>query len=134
VVDTKLLVDTHILIRWLEDPKHLTREQVRVLNVALQHREPVGLSVMSLLEIAFLVADGKLKLRTDLNELVETLESDPVYRILPLSPAIAIDAAALRALRDMGDRVIAATARVHGLRLVTSDSRIIDSDLVSTVH
>ena len=31
------------------------------------------------------------------------------------------------------DAMIAATARVHGLRLVTSDARIIESNVVSTV-
>jgi PIN domain nuclease of toxin-antitoxin system len=36
-------------------------------------------------------------------------------------------------LRDPADRVIVATARVHGLRLLTSDQRILESHLVSTV-
>jgi PIN domain nuclease of toxin-antitoxin system len=80
------------------------------------------------------VAEGRLKLRNDVSNFLEALENDPVYRILPLSPAVAVDAAALQPLRDLGDRVIAATARVHKLHLVTSDSRIIESNLVSTVH
>ena len=33
-------------------------------------------------------------------------------------------------LRDPGDRVIVATARVHHLRLLTADERIIESNLV----
>jgi predicted nucleic acid-binding protein len=32
------------------------------------------------------------------------------------------------------DCIIVATARVHGLRLLTSDRRIIESSLVSTVE
>jgi PIN domain nuclease of toxin-antitoxin system len=34
-------------------------------------------------------------------------------------------------LLDPADRTIVATARVHGLRLVSSDRRIIDSGLVT---
>jgi PIN domain nuclease of toxin-antitoxin system len=37
------------------------------------------------------------------------------------------------ALRDPGDRVIVATARVHRLRLLTSDQRIIESALVPVI-
>lgn len=37
-------------------------------------------------------------------------------------------------LKDPNDRVIVATARVRGLRLVTSDERIIDSALVPVVE
>ena len=129
-----LLVDTHIFVRWLSDPSRLTREQSRVLESAMRRREPVALSAITLFEVAFLVTEGKVKLHRDLNELMESIARDPAYRLLPLSPAIAVEAAALRPLKDIGDRVVAATARVHGLRLVTSDRRIIDSNLVSTIE
>jgi PIN domain nuclease of toxin-antitoxin system len=133
-MNPRLLVDTHILVRWLADPKRLTREQGRALEAAMRRGEPVALSAITLVEVAFLVAEGRLKLRNDLSNVLDAFENDPVYRILPLSAAVAVDAAALQSLRDLGDRVIAATARIHKLRLVTSDSRIIDSNLVSTIH
>jgi PIN domain nuclease of toxin-antitoxin system len=44
-----------------------------------------------------------------------------------------LDAGALMMLRDSADRTIVATARVHRLRLLTSDRRIIDSKLVSVI-
>ncbi|HTS30516.1 MAG TPA: PIN domain-containing protein [Bryobacteraceae bacterium] len=48
---------------------------------------------------------------------------------------VAQEAAALAgALRDPGDCVIVATARSHGLKLLTSDQRIIDSDLVPVIE
>jgi len=37
-------------------------------------------------------------------------------------------------LRVPADCVIVASARVHGLRLLTSDPRIVDANLVSTVE
>ena len=45
-----------------------------------------------------------------------------------------MDVASLNVLRDPADRAIAATARVHRLRLVTSDQRIIDSGIVQVVE
>lgn len=41
-----------------------------------------------------------------------------------------MEVASLGRLRDPADRAITATAKVHRLRLVTSDLRIIDSGLV----
>jgi PIN domain nuclease of toxin-antitoxin system len=73
-------------------------------------------------------------LKTSLEEFFRELESNPAFRILPLTCEVALDAAALGVLRDPADRVIAATARVHRLRLVTSDQRIIDSKLVQVLE
>jgi PIN domain nuclease of toxin-antitoxin system len=61
-------------------------------------------------------------------------KSNPVFRVLPLTYEVALEAASLGALRDPADHAIAATARVHRLRLVTSDRRIIDSELVRVVE
>jgi PIN domain nuclease of toxin-antitoxin system len=53
---------------------------------------------------------------------------------LPLTVDIAREVMALQSvLRDPVDSVIVATARVHGLRLLTSNQRILDSRLVSTI-
>jgi PIN domain nuclease of toxin-antitoxin system len=51
-----------------------------------------------------------------------------------LTYEVALDVASLGVLRDPADRAIAATARVHGLRLVTSDQRISESKLVPVVE
>jgi PIN domain nuclease of toxin-antitoxin system len=61
------------------------------------------------------------------------LNSNPVFRLLPLTYEVAREVASLGILRDPADRAIAATARVHRLRLVTSDQRIIESKLVQVV-
>jgi PIN domain nuclease of toxin-antitoxin system len=68
-------------------------------------------------------------LQVPLEELFEDLQS-PVFQILPLTYEVAAEVASLRGLRDPADRAIVATARVHRLRLVTSDQRIIESKLV----
>jgi PIN domain nuclease of toxin-antitoxin system len=64
----------------------------------------------------------------------EMLESSPALKILPLTIGIAREAPPLAAvMRDPADCLIVATARVHGLRLLTSDERIVDSNLAQVV-
>ena len=88
-----------------------------------------------MLEIALLVSGGKLRLKGSLVDFFEDLEANPAFRILPLTGAIASEVASLDGgLRDPADRVIVATARVHRLRLVTSDQQIIESKLVTVIE
>lgn len=107
----RYLADTHVAVWWLTTPRKLSREQIRVLTQAERRGEQVGLCSTTLIEIAALRIDG-------------------VERILE----IALDAVKLAILRDPGDRAIVAAARVHGLKLLTSDERIIDSKLVAVVN
>jgi PIN domain nuclease of toxin-antitoxin system len=125
----RLLLDTHIVVRWLTNPKQLSREQTRVLEAAVHRGEPVALSAMSLLEIAVLGSAGKLGIKVPLDELFEDLDT-PLFQILPITREVAAEVAVLGTLRDPADRAIVATARVHRLRLVTSDQRIVESKLV----
>jgi PIN domain nuclease of toxin-antitoxin system len=90
---------------------------------------------MSLLEMALLSGEGRYRLKSRLDEYFDELQSNPVFRILPLTFEIATEVALMgSALRDPADRAIVATARVHRLRLITSDQRIIESHLVETIE
>lgn len=130
----RLLLDTHVAVRWLIDPKKLSREQFHALNEATRRGEPVTLSSISLLEAAVLTSQGRLRLKISLDEFFEGLQANPLLQVLPLTYEIAQEVASMgSALRDPADRAIVATARVHRLRLVTSDQRIIDSKLVSVI-
>jgi len=122
----RLLLDTHIVVRLLSDPRKLSREQGRLLEAAVRRVEPLALSDISLLEIGILVGEGKLSLKADLGEFFARLQAHPLLRILPITCGIAEDIAVLGPLRDSMDRAIVATARVHALRLVTSDQRIVE--------
>ena len=129
----RLLLDTHILVRWLMDAGKLSREQTRVLEGAVRRAEPVALSAISLLELAVLTREGKLGLNVALSDFFEELEANPAFQILPFTGEVAAEVASLATLRDPADRAIVATARVKRLRLVTSDLRIIESKLVPVV-
>jgi PIN domain nuclease of toxin-antitoxin system len=130
----RVLLDTHILVRWLADPKRLSRGQTRILDEVVRRRETVGISAITLLEVALLSSDGRLRMKLTADEVFNELEASPVFRILPLTVDVAKELSSLSALRDPADRVIVATARVHGLRLLTSDQRIIESNAISAVE
>ena len=132
MLELRFLLDTHIVVRWLSEPRRLTREQKRALEVTVHRGSQVAVSAMSLLEIAALF--GKDRLAGSMTAIFEKLETDPVFVLLPITLEIATEVATMGGtLSDPADRAIVATARVHRLRLVTSDQRIIESKLVSVV-
>ena len=131
----RLLLDTHIVLRWLAEPKKLSRNQARVLEQAVKRNEPVAISDMTLLEIAILLGEGRLHINGGIEDLFIDLRNSPAFVALPLTFEIASDVASLGfGLRDPAGRAIVATARVHHLKLITSDQRIIESKLVPVVE
>ena len=124
------MLDTHILIRWLRDRRRLSRDQLRALETSVRRKESLAFSAVFLLEIAMLVGDGKIVLKTSPDRFFTEVQSDPELLVLPVTFEIAEDAASLGILRDPMDRAIAATARRHAITLATSDQRIAESGLV----
>ena len=132
-LNPRFLLDTHVLVKWLARPHALTREQLRVLREAVRRREPVAISGMTLLEIA-LLSERRTRREIPLESLFETLRADPQIQTIPLTLEIAAEVAAIgRVLDDPADRTIVATARVHHLKLITSDEPIIESGLVPVI-
>jgi PIN domain nuclease of toxin-antitoxin system len=94
----------------------------------------VAISAITLLEIVMLSGAGLVRIQLSLDEVFEQLDTNPSIQIVPLSIEVAKESSFLGPiLRDPADRIIVATARVHGLRLLTSDQRIIESTVVSAV-
>ena len=115
-------------------PKRLSRKQTRVLREAVRQREPIAFSAIALVEIAVLFGEGRTRSEIPVGELLRELEANPVFQVFPLTVDVAEEVAALEgSLRDPADRAIVAAARVHRLRLVTPDQRIIESKLVPVV-
>lgn len=117
------LLDTNAWLRWFHRPHELSAPVRRLLNA----QQTVGLSPMSILEVAQKHRKGKLELPRPLNIWVR--ESMPAGRVklLPLTMEIAL--ASYQWPDDFhgdpADRIIAATARLHRLTLVTSDDKLL---------
>jgi PIN domain nuclease of toxin-antitoxin system len=121
-------------LRWLVEPKKLSRNQSRALEQAVNRSEPVSVSDVTLLEMAVLLGNGSHRIDANIDELFAELQNSPVFRVLPLTFEIAAEVALLSCLKDPADRAIVATARVHRLKLITSDQRIIESELVPVIE
>ena len=122
-----LILDTHIVLWWLKDePGKLTKAQSHALNDAGVRGEPAALSVISLWELAMLLERRRVAITESLDEWLGGIESHPLLRVVPLSATIAVESIRLGAdfNRDPADQIIVATARCHGLTLVTADERI----------
>jgi len=128
----RILLDTHVVLRWVGEPGKLSPDQRRAVEGAVARYETIAISAVSLLEIAGL--EKSRRLHVDVREVFSVLRSSPLFQIVPITFEIAIEIPRLRALRDPADCAIVATALVHRLQLITSDQRIIDSKLVPVVE
>lgn len=120
-----IVLDTHALIWWLENPRKLAASaRRRVMAAARQHKLTV--SAVSTFEIATLLRQGRLKLRADPDTWFNALCSLPELHITPVTAAIAWRAGRLQETMpgDPVDRMIAATAIELGAVLVTADERL----------
>ncbi|MBI3074483.1 MAG: type II toxin-antitoxin system VapC family toxin [Deltaproteobacteria bacterium] len=129
-----LLLDTHIFWRWKMEEGRLSREQARALE-RIDATNPALVSEISLLEFAMLFSLGRIRSKLPLREWLEKAVAPPLVERVAISPAIAAETAMLPNWfqRDPADRILVATARIHGATLVTSDARIIDAALVATL-
>lgn len=126
----RYLLDTNVLLRWLAEPRKLSRRHTRILEDAERGLEQVAISAVTLMEIA--IMDGSNRIKSGAGAIFDVLDDHPMYRLLPVTFDIASEMAALKALRDPADRAIVATARVHGLRLLTADQAILELGLAMT--
>lgn len=130
----KYLLDTHVVVWWLTDDRKLRKDHARLLERAERSGASVGLSAISLWEIAKLVERGRLALSVSVDECLDQLETSAAITILPLTARVAVESTRLGARfhSDPIDQIIAATARCHALTLLTADERIIESGVVAT--
>jgi PIN domain nuclease of toxin-antitoxin system len=126
-----IVLDTHAFVWWMSKPEKLGRKGAR----AIERAERIGVSAISVWEIAMKSQMGKLKFDRPYDLwLDEALADDSRVELLHLVPRIAIDAVRLSWKHaDPAGRSIVATARVHDAALVTADERIRESGLVRCV-
>ncbi|HEX3366297.1 type II toxin-antitoxin system VapC family toxin [Phenylobacterium sp.] len=121
-----LLLDTCALI-WTLNGDKLSNEAEAELKVAGGTDGHIVVSPISAWEIGQLVSKGRLTLAADpLAWFQEAL--DDGMTLSPLPPSILVAASFLPdpRLRDPADRIIAATARAYGYRLMTRDRPLLD--------
>jgi PIN domain nuclease of toxin-antitoxin system len=123
---TAYLLDTHYWI-WLQlgDASQI-KSDARDELLAIQRKRTLFLSAISILEIARLSSDGLLDLSMSVDQFVEVAIRSGGLQLLPLTTRILIESMRLPGTihRDPADRLLVATAREHGLTLVTRDKAL----------
>ncbi len=117
-----VVFDTHVLVHDVLEPRKLSARARRALA---GDAGPVAASDISLWEIAMLIAKGRIEPATDAVQFIDDIVQARAIQVLPITPKIAVLAQSEDFRRnDPADRLIAATAIVHGAQLVTADARL----------
>lgn len=124
------VTDTHPLI-WYAAGTHrqLSRKALRVFNAAALDASLIYVPVFVLWEIAMLLKIGRISLREPYPVWVENLSSQRGFALPPQDVTVLSEAYSYP-FADPFDSVIAATAHVLELPLITKDTAISDSRLV----
>jgi PIN domain nuclease of toxin-antitoxin system len=114
-----ILLDTHAWLWWHSDQDRLSPPA----QAAIDEGDRVGVSVFSAWEVAMLAARGRILADRDITAWIRQALAHPRSVTMPLTPEVAAAAALLDSpdLRDPADRIIYATAREAGARLITRD-------------
>ncbi|MGO9777491.1 MAG: type II toxin-antitoxin system VapC family toxin [Terracidiphilus sp.] len=122
-----VLLDTCATI-WLMGGDHLSTPSRAAIRAARTANLGIYLSPFTAWEIGTLVAKGRLHLTLSPEAWFESLLAIPGVRLAALTPKLLISSTTLPGtpLRDPADRIIAATARLYGLCLITRDGKLLD--------
>lgn len=128
-----IVLDTHAALWMLAMKERLSAKAVAAIEHARQSHAELAIAGVTLYELANGVLRKRMQVHGGLEETLEQIAG--VVSVVPLTSAIAAAAARLPAgfPRDPFDRIIAATAIVHGAPLVTADGPIRQSGAVATI-
>src|SRR5262245_22789970 len=120
-----VLADTQAIVWYLFDPPRLSPKALQALQDTEKAGGRIRIATITLVEVCYLVEKGKLVPGVEAGLWGTLADPNEPLDALPLTEDVVRAVARIpRSLvPDMPDRIIAATALAHGLRLVTSDAR-----------
>lgn len=126
------LLDTHVWLWQLRGDESLSRRARRLIETSL---EQCWLSPISIWETGVLRRRGRIESDVEWSDWVERCGRMLPLRSAPISEAVAVRCAEVDLdHEDPADRLIAATAIVHDLTLITADRRLLACSSVRTLH
>lgn len=127
-----LLVDTQALVWSQLDERRLSRSARSAIQRARKRGE-LALSVISLFELGNLIEKGTIRPHETAETFIRRFSESLLLKPVTAEIAIAATQFPPDFPRDPGDRLIAATARVENIPLVTADRRVQASKLIKTI-
>jgi PIN domain nuclease of toxin-antitoxin system len=121
-----LLLDTCAAI-WISEEQPLASEALAAIERSHRSGEFIYVSPITAWEIGLLVSRGKLTSPMSPQRWFERLLEAPRVRLADMSPDVLIASSFLPGAspRDPADRILAATAREYGYRLMTRDTPLL---------
>jgi PIN domain nuclease of toxin-antitoxin system len=128
-----MIVDTQIVFWIAQAPELLSAKAVEAIDDARLRSEAICISDKTLWELAMMIQRGVVVVKTTPRDFLSTVEQ--VFRVLPITAAVAERSVQFssRFPKDPSDRIIAATAIVHGMPLITADGQIRESGEVPCI-
>lgn len=124
---SSVFADTHTIAWFLGDPVKLSASaDMALANAAADSNGKIFVSAISVVEIQYLIEKGRIStsvltsLLSELNNLQTTIEIVPV----DYSVALNITQISRADVADMPDRIIAVTASLLGLPLISADKAL----------
>lgn len=128
-----LLLDTHVWWWSVSEPERLSHSAIQ--KIRLTRPSQRAIASISLWELAMLEAKQRIELDIPVATWLSRAVKNTGIRVIDLSPDIAAESCSLPGNfhKDPADRIIVATARVHGLILMTKDGKILEYEHVESL-
>lgn len=128
-----ILLDTHVAVWMSTDKGQLSAPASDAIRASSKEGTAIAIASPTLWEVSMMSTRGDFRLPSTLSDYLRYLET--AFVVLPISGPIAERSMQFSPAfsRDPTDHIIAATAIVHGLPLVTKDKRIRRSGEVTCI-
>jgi PIN domain nuclease of toxin-antitoxin system len=120
------VADTHAVIWYLYDDERLSAKAREAMERAASQGEQIGFSAITFVEMVYLVEKGRIH-SSALAKLRDAIGTgDSIWVEIPVTNEIAYEMQNIsrESIPDMPDRIIAATARVNRVPIISRDGKI----------
>lgn len=112
------LLDTVTLVRHFSGKGKLGDKAVRILDGLQESGDYLYISVISLMEIMYLAEKNRIEI--NLSKTLDLIQTSSQYSVIDLNPEI-LQVAETIAFPELHDRLILATAKWLGIKIISSD-------------
>ncbi|GMR21537.1 MAG: type II toxin-antitoxin system VapC family toxin [Gammaproteobacteria bacterium] len=130
-----IVLDTHVLIWWVNGCEKLSSKAKRLVNRHRKEERGILVSSISAWEIAVLIGKGRLILSMDVASWLQETAKIPALNFIPIDNEVAVKSTQLPGTfhKDPADRMIVSLARHFSVPLITADKKILAYPHVKTV-